>query len=193
LIRSTKANRPKPSWGTGKSSVLLILVSTVLVVACGESDSSPGASGGASGSTGGRPGNPSVPERDATGDFIQHTYEPTYAAVYNEIFLPTCAAAFCHMDDELGFNALTPDRGYETTVSVVSTTEVCGSTRLQRIAPGHPEQSLLYLKLTVPPCGRKMPQTFSQQLDPREIEQIRQWIEKGALRDEASDAGADGG
>jgi hypothetical protein len=117
----------------------------------------------------------------------QHTYQPTFSAIFSEIFSTTCAAVFCHNSDELHFNAVTPEIAYATTVSVVTTSELCGFTGLQRIAPGEPEQSLLYLKLTDAPCGRKMPLTFSQQLDPREIEQIRVWIERGAPRYEADE------
>jgi hypothetical protein len=163
----------------------------LLAIACRTDETSSGSSGGTSSSTGGHRGNPSVPELDATGDFVHHTYEPTFGAVYREIFFPTCAAAFCHKSNELFFNAVTADIAYGTTVNVVTNSPECGATGLRRIDPGHPESSLLYLKLTDPPCGRKMPQTFSMQLDPREIEQIRQWIANGAPRDgeAAPDAG----
>jgi hypothetical protein len=161
----------------------------VCLSACGggDSDSRDGgpldaggtrAAGGASPSGGSATTGGSV----STGPIV-HTYAPTFDAVYTEIFSPTCAAAFCHLSDDLGFNAAGRDNAYGSTVSVVSHTELCGSTGLSRVVPGHPEESLLYLKLTDPPCGRKMPLNFSQQLDPRELEQIRLWIANGALRD----------
>lgn len=132
--------------------------------------------------------NPTV-RRDAAAEApgSDHTYLPTFKAIHEEIFSPSCAAVFCHNSEELHFNALTPELSYETTVSVVTASELCGPTGLERISPGHPEKSLLYLKLVAPPCGRKMPLTFTQQLDPREIEQIRIWIERGAPRYEADE------
>lgn len=111
------------------------------------------------------------------------TYEPTLAAIQAEIFAPTCAAAFCHYDDQLGFNAVSLERSYDTLVNVTSDTELCGPTGLERVVPGDPSQSLLYLKLTDPPCGDQMPRLFNQNLDPRAIEQIRTWIENGALKE----------
>jgi hypothetical protein len=116
-----------------------------------------------------------------------HTYAPTFAAIHQEIFIPTCAAVFCHFSDELFFNSESADRAYETLVGVVTTSPDCGSTGLERVSPGHPERSLLYLKLTDPPCGEKMPRGFISQLPTPEIEQIRIWIERGALRYEADE------
>lgn len=114
-----------------------------------------------------------------------HTYAPTFDAIHNEIFIPTCAAVFCHLSDDFFFNAISPERAYETLVGAVTTSPECGSTGLERVSPGHPERSLLYLKLTDPPCGRKMPLGFAPQLPEPEIEQIRVWIERGAPRYEA--------
>jgi hypothetical protein len=116
-----------------------------------------------------------------------HTYAPTFAAIHQEIFIPTCAAVFCHFSDELFFNSISADRAYETLVGAVTTSPDCGPTGLERVAPGHPEQSLLYLKLTAPPCGRKMPIGYVSQLPSQEIEQIRVWIERGAPRYEADE------
>jgi len=53
---------------------------------------------------------------------------------------------------------------------------------LKRVDPGNPDASLLYLKITNPPCGSKMPLSYgtSGSLDPLQIAQIGAWIEAGA-------------
>jgi hypothetical protein len=117
---------------------------------------------------------------DSSGASFERTYEPTLSAIYREIFRPTCAAVFCHKDSRLGFDASSIERSYETLVNVMTETDQCGPTGLVRVVPGQPSQSLLYLKLTEPPCGRRMPLLFDPNLDPRELEQIRSWIESGA-------------
>lgn len=114
---------------------------------------------------------------------IELTYEPTLSALQREIFRPICAGPFCHKDARLGFDASSIERSYETLVGTVSDTALCGSTGLIRVVPGKPLESLLYLKLTEPPCGRKMPLLFDPNLPPRQLEQIRLWIERGALAD----------
>jgi hypothetical protein len=120
------------------------------------------------------------------------TYAPTFDAILTEIFEPTCAGAFCHIDAELGFEVAGADRTYETLMEVTHRDGECGATGLRRVVPGKPEESLLWLKLTDPPCGRKMPLLFNPNLDPRELEQIRLWIMRGAPRRELGDAGAPG-
>jgi hypothetical protein len=112
------------------------------------------------------------------------TYAPTFYAVYWEILQPTCGTVFCHGTG--GYYELsTPERGYETIVGVPASSFECRGTRLDRVNPGHPEASLLYLKITEPPCGSGMPPAFGGQalLEPRRIEQIRRWILRGAPRD----------
>lgn len=115
-----------------------------------------------------------------------HTYAPTFAAIHQETFIPTCAALFCHSSEEYFFNSVTADRAYETLVGAATNSPDCGPTGLLRVDPGRPERSLLYLKLTEPPCGRKMPLGF-EWLPAPEIEQIRVWIERGAPRFETDE------
>jgi hypothetical protein len=73
-----------------------------------------------------------------------------------------------------------------------------------RVAPFDPDASLLYLKITTPPCGVRMPAgfAFSGMLPAAQIEQIREWIacgapygDAGCLEAAAPDAsdGGDGG
>lgn len=123
------------------------------------------------------------------------TYAPTFYAVYYEILRPTCGIPFCHLTPGY-FTVATPELAYQTLVNAPATSDACRSTGLMRVAPGQPDQSLLYLKITNPPCGKQMPLSFgtSTPLDPRKIEQIREWILRGAPEVETGiglDASAD--
>jgi hypothetical protein len=63
-----------------------------------------------------------------------------------------------------------------------SVSSVCGHLGLREVSPGQPEQSLFYLKLlTAPPCGVSMPP--DRLLPSARLEQVRRWIELGALND----------
>lgn len=118
------------------------------------------------------------------------TYAPTFYAVYYEVLLPSCALVFCHAAD--GYYTLaTPERAYRSLVDVSASSQECAGTGLVRVKPGHPEESLLYLKITSPPCGELMPLSLgtSIPLEARRIEQIRQWIEAGAQPFEQRDGG----
>ncbi len=119
------------------------------------------------------------------GDEITHTFAPTYSAVYDEVLSPTCALVFCHGGSGDYLQLASKAIGYASLVDAAAEGPDCGATGLVRVEPGHPERSLLYLKITDPPCGAKMPLLYgySGSLDPREVEQIRQWIEAGAPND----------
>jgi hypothetical protein len=56
----------------------------------------------------------------------------------------------------------------------------CRGSGLMRVKPGEPEQSLLYLKLTMPPCGNKMPPPAFTQPTEEQVSLVRQWIAEGA-------------
>ncbi len=136
-------------------------------------------------------GFPKVPD-------VEHTYAPTYGAIYREVLTPNCAFEFCHGGSGLFMDLETKELGYRTLVNFRAAGVDCQSTGLMHVLPGKPEESLLYLKITMPPCGKKMPLMYvtSGMLDPREIEQIRQWILRGAPDDGAtplSDAGPESG
>jgi hypothetical protein len=112
------------------------------------------------------------------------TYAPTYTAVYCEILSQSCAVVFCHSSDVDYLVINNKDQGYGALVNAPALGPNCAPTGLKRVDPGHPETSLLFLKVTSPPCGARMPRTYgdaSGMLDPPQIEQIRQWIEAGAL------------
>ncbi len=121
----------------------------------------------------------------ASGDDGAPTYAPTYEAVYDEVLVPNCALPFCHAGSGDYLQLLTADVGYASLVLAPAQGPMCASTGLKRVDPGHPETSLLYLKITNPPCGVKMPQVLGATLDPRQIDQIRRWIACGALDGDA--------
>jgi hypothetical protein len=118
-----------------------------------------------------------------TTDDASHTYAPTYSAVYDEVLQPTCGVEFCHGGSSDYFEVFSVAGAYASLVNAPAQGPLCKPTGLKRVDPGHPETSLVYLKLTHPPCGARMPynQGCSGGLDPRSIEQIREWIACGAL------------
>ncbi len=65
-----------------------------------------------------------------------------------------------------------------------SSSSMCGSGSAVRdlVVPGDADNSLLFQKLTTPPCGGRMPLGGSP-LTAAELDQIRSWIEAGAKDD----------
>jgi hypothetical protein len=123
-------------------------------------------------------------DTDAAGDEpATHTYAPTFTALYGEVFTPTCALLFCHGGSDDFLSMATKDTAYAAMVGVVSHGPKCGATGLTIVEPGNPQASLLYLKVTSPPCGNMMPAMYGLSLDSREIDQIKQWITLGAQKD----------
>jgi hypothetical protein len=110
------------------------------------------------------------------------TYLPTYTAVWNEVLQPTCALVFCHAGTSDFMQLTTKDLAYPALVGAPASGTYCLPTGLDRVDPGHPETSLLYLKITDPPCGNKMPLQYGAPvvLEPRQLTQIHDWIEAGA-------------
>jgi hypothetical protein len=112
---------------------------------------------------------------------VMHTYAPTYSAVYGEILQPSCAWIFCHGAAGTFLDLSAKGAGYASLVDVAASGRACADSGLQRVEPGHPEASLLLLKVTTPPCGDKMPLNgAAAALDSSEIAQIVAWIEAGA-------------
>jgi mono/diheme cytochrome c family protein len=87
----------------------------------------------------------------------------------------------CHLPgDEQGDHSLYPD-AWKNTVNVPSV-----QSELLLVAPGKPDASYFYLKLTgehlaAGGSGEIMPFPHGP-LDPAEIDAVRGWIEQGALR-----------
>jgi hypothetical protein len=122
------------------------------------------------------------------------TYAPTFVALFNEVLVPSCGSPFCHGVD--GYYTLASvDSAYASLVGAPATSKDCVSTGLLRVAPGKPEASLLYLKVTSPPCGQRMPLQFGATgyLTSRQIAQMKRWIELGAPFDHVPDSGSEAG
>lgn len=117
------------------------------------------------------------------------TYAPTYTAVWYEIIVPRCGNSFCHGGNDNSFVISTKETTYQSPTGFIGAKAGgvdCVKTGLWHIDPGHPESSLIYLKLIdPPPCGVRMPNLPGAlgHLDPRDIEQVRSWIELGARDD----------
>lgn len=114
-------------------------------------------------------------------DAAPPTYAPTFTAVYGEILSPICAGPFCHGAGNDFLLMSTKGVAYSSTVGVLSHGPVCGDSGLTIVKTGDPDASLLYLKVTDPPCGNRMPGGYEPYLDARQTEQVRQWIAMGAL------------
>ena len=104
----------------------------------------------------------------------------TFTRVQSEIFTPTCANIGCH--DPLGQQSqliLSAGRAYEQTVSR-SSVEM---PNLLRVAPGNPDNSYLYRKITgAGITGDRMPQGRPP-LSDAQIRLVRDWIRRGAPND----------
>jgi hypothetical protein len=134
------------------------------------------------------------------------THQPTFLGVYREVFcVAGCANLYCHSSRGAsgGLNLEAPKTAYESLVGAKpgaqAATDVpgCSMSKLLRVEPGHPERSLLYLKVSQksPPCGARMP-LERDPLSPMQLTQLKTWIENGARDDRddsqpAADAGRD--
>lgn len=116
-------------------------------------------------------------------DTTTPTFAPTYDAVYCEILGPSCAFAFCHGGAGDYLQLGTAEVGYGSLVNAAAEGPSCAPTGLKRVSPGRPYESLMFLKITDPPCGSRMPLSygFSTMLTPQQVDQIGQWISCGAL------------
>lgn len=93
------------------------------------------------------------------------------------IFNNNCALSGCHAGSSpaQGMN-LSEGNAYDATVNVAANE----SQTLDRIEPGSPDESYLYLKINPnPPSGARMP-LGSDPLTPEQIAFVNFWIEQGA-------------
>jgi hypothetical protein len=110
---------------------------------------------------------------------------PTFSSVYQQVLVPNCALVFCHAGTGDYLELADMEIGYASLVNAPAQGPGCAQTGLKRVDPGHPETSLLVLKVTTPPCGDKMPRSYgsSMSLEPAAIQQIKDWITLGAKND----------
>jgi len=114
------------------------------------------------------------------------TYAPTFSAIYFEILdLNYCTSVFCHGGGGITLDFATVSAAHAALVNQVPTGIHCADSGLKLVVPGDPDASLLLGKVGSgpPPCGDHMPPVAGYSLRPREIEQIREWIARGALND----------
>lgn len=109
---------------------------------------------------------------------------PTYTVLVNQVF-SNCTTRSCHgAAAPRGGLALTPELAYGQLVGVVASDRAAAAKGKLRVAPGKPEASYLYQKLTTPEAGegRRMPDG-DVPLSAAELEAVRAWIAAGAPRD----------
>ena len=104
----------------------------------------------------------------------------TFTRVQNEVFTPTCARVGCH--DTIGQQSqlvLTAGRSYAALVNQPSVQMPA----VLRVAPGDPDASYLYRKITgVNITGARMPGGLPP-LGDAQIALVRDWIRRGAPKD----------
>ena len=122
----------------------------------------------------------------------------SFTRVYSEVIQPSCSNDFCHFNGvSIRYSALdlsSKVRAYWSLVGQPGLGPACSQNGL-RVAPGHPDDSILYQKLLPsPPCGTQMPAdtttfstngtsdlTFSGTALPADQQQlIYDWIQDGA-------------
>ncbi|HZR79513.1 MAG TPA: PQQ-binding-like beta-propeller repeat protein [Candidatus Binatia bacterium] len=112
------------------------------------------------------------------------TFDPTLSAIYDEIIVAKgCTTTSCHGSNQGNLSMRTKDEAYGNLVGVPAAGPSCASSGLVRVVAGDPAASLLLDKVShaTPVCGGPMPPTGP--LSQQEIDQIRQWIERGAPND----------
>jgi hypothetical protein len=120
----------------------------------------------------------------ATGDAAAASGLSFATAVYEQVIHARCCA--CHTDaPSFGGLAFFPGQSlaYANLVGVPAGPaqgNQCRNSGLMRVQPGDPEHSLLYLKLTNPPCGNKMPPAAFTQVSAEQVSLVHQWIADGA-------------
>jgi hypothetical protein len=106
---------------------------------------------------------------------------PTFTMLYESVFMP-CRNPMCHGGGVTGdLNLSSKKIAYDALVDHESSPKnaVCAMLGKKRVVPHEPDESLLYLKLTVDaPCGQQMPP--GGQLKDEQRELVRAWIEAGA-------------
>jgi hypothetical protein len=105
-----------------------------------------------------------------------------YDRIQREVFDVSCLSAGCHnAASQAAGLVLDAGVSYGDLVGVVPTNSVAAARGLLRVTPGNPEQSYLYVKLSVAGgvLGSRMP-LGQRPLPADQIELVRSWILDGA-------------
>jgi len=154
----------------GRALLLPALIGCALAPACSGSEAAPSSE---------RPAPP-----DAMIDAPSPTFEPTFSAVYTEVIgTHNCLLGLCHGEGAAGGGlSLFPKRSAHESLLAESRGFECRGLAMPIVDPGRPERSLLWQKLRPdPPCGLSMPP--DRNLDERHVEQVHEWIARGAPDD----------
>jgi hypothetical protein len=113
------------------------------------------------------------------------TGAPSFTEVYETVIVGQgCTAGYCHGGMAGGLELTDEATSYANLVEVDATTAACGL--MQRVVPGAPEQSILWMRVRPAAedmgmgCAPKMPQG-SMGLADAEALLVKEWIAGGAL------------
>jgi len=107
-----------------------------------------------------------------------------FSTIYDQIIVEDgCNTAFCHGGNQGNLSMTSKEEAYANLVGVPAAGASCAGSGLNRVEPGDPSRSLLFDKISQarPVCGELMPP--GAMLSEQEIEQVRNWIERGAPND----------
>jgi hypothetical protein len=112
------------------------------------------------------------------------TYDPTFSAIYDELFCSRgCAGGFCHHDGDGELLFRSKQEAYCALVDVAPSA-LCENDFSARVVPGDPDASLLVAKFGFEPaCGSPMPIGSRESNDlvtPEHRAQVMAWIAAGA-------------
>jgi hypothetical protein len=112
---------------------------------------------------------PALPPRASGGSC------PNTDAVFQIFEDSGCRSSFCHGTSGGGLYWSTAQELEDATIAKLSEGDACANSGISRVEPGHPERSLLWLKLRPgPPCGIVMPPNHG--LTDAEIDAVGSWI-----------------
>jgi cytochrome c5 len=108
--------------------------------------------------------------------------EPTWSNIFTYDFR-SCRVVNCHGGGTAGVDMTSKDAAWDSLVHQPANPKgMCAQLGKERIVPGQPDESLLYLKLDInAPCGQQMP--AGGQLSQKARDRIKTWIEMGAAKE----------
>lgn len=115
-----------------------------------------------------------------TGDETGGADAATFSAVRDDVLIPSCGLVSCHAEGSPNGMVLVPGSEYEALVNVAA----MAAPSETLVIPNDPDGSYLIKKIEGAPgiVGTPMPPPFGN-LDPAQIQLIRDWIAAGAAND----------